>query len=137
MEAGISRVMVQFEKEHMGRGPENVRTQIFEDVVFVRLSGVLTPAERHLAREQDGAGLIKGMLLCLGEPEGYSSKPLVITSEGGMSMSLMRHHMPVTRGLFYGFGGFCVLALAIAGWFWWLLQGTADWPEWESSDITW
>ena len=59
MEAEISRAMVQFEKEHMGRGPENVRTRIFEDVIFVRLFGVLTPAEKRLAREQDSAQLIK------------------------------------------------------------------------------
>ena len=50
-------------------------------------------------------------------------------------MSLIRHRMFVARGLFYGFGGGCALFLAIVGWFWWLLQSTADWPEWESSDI--
>ncbi|MBC7293656.1 MAG: DUF2294 domain-containing protein, partial [Thermoleophilia bacterium] len=41
--------MVRFEAEYMGRGPEEAKTYILEDLVIVRLRGVLTPAERQLA----------------------------------------------------------------------------------------
>ena len=65
LEDEVSRQIIQFEKEHVGRGPEDARTRVFDDVVFVRLSGVLTPAERRLANDQDGARLIKEMRLRL------------------------------------------------------------------------
>ena len=46
----------------MGRGPEDCHTHIFGDIVFVRLRGVLTPAEKQLAKAEDsstGRKLIK------------------------------------------------------------------------------
>ena len=49
LEAEISRVVIQFEKEFMGRGPVETRTYLLEDMVVVRLKGVLTPAELKLA----------------------------------------------------------------------------------------
>lgn len=61
-EAEISQAIVKFEREYMGRGPEDSKVFIFEDIVFVRLRGVLTPAERHLAKADDsssGRKLIK------------------------------------------------------------------------------
>jgi len=49
LEAEISDALVKFELDYMGRGPEEARTYIVEDLVIVRLRGVLTPAERQLA----------------------------------------------------------------------------------------
>ncbi len=59
IEAQISEALIKFEKEHMGRGPTEAKTYIMEDVVFVRLKGVLTPAEKQLAKRQEGKVLIK------------------------------------------------------------------------------
>ena len=59
IEAQISEALIKFEKEHMGRGPTEAKTYIMEDVVFVRLKGVLTPAEKRLAKRQEGRVLIK------------------------------------------------------------------------------
>lgn len=59
MEAEISSALLAFEKEHMGRGPVDVRSHIVEDMVLIRLKGVLTPAERHLAHDDYGIHLIK------------------------------------------------------------------------------
>ncbi len=59
MEAEISEAMVKFEVEYMGRGPEETRTYIIEDMVFVRLKGVLTKAEEQLSKSADGVELIK------------------------------------------------------------------------------
>ena len=59
MESEISEGMVQFEIDYMGRGPKEARTHIIEDIVFVRLKGVLTPAEQKLTKNADGVELIK------------------------------------------------------------------------------
>jgi len=48
LEAEISDAIVRFELDYMGRGPEEARTYIIDDLVLVRLRGVLTPAERQL-----------------------------------------------------------------------------------------
>lgn len=59
MEAEISNAMIQFEKDHMGRGPKESRTYIIDDMILIRLKGVLTPAEQQLAKNTEGAELIK------------------------------------------------------------------------------
>jgi uncharacterized protein YbcI len=50
IEAEISDAIIKFEREYMGRGPEEARTYLLGDIIMVRLQGVLTPAERQLAR---------------------------------------------------------------------------------------
>mgnify|MGYP003881621927 CR=1 FL=1 len=59
IEAAISKALIRFEKEYMGRGPSDARTYIIQDIVFVRLKGVLTPAEQKLAQDPEGRMLIK------------------------------------------------------------------------------
>ena len=59
IEAQISEAIIKFEKEYMGRGPIETKTYIIKDMVFVRLKGVLTPAEEQLAKTAEGADLIK------------------------------------------------------------------------------
>jgi uncharacterized protein YbcI len=59
IEARISEAIIKFEKEYMGRGPTETKSYIIKDMVFVRLKGVLTPAEEQLAKTADGADLVK------------------------------------------------------------------------------
>lgn len=59
LEAQITEALIQFEKEYMGRGPTECRTYIIEDMLLIRLKGVLTPAEQHLAKSADGRELVK------------------------------------------------------------------------------
>ena len=62
LEAEISEAVIKFEKEYMGRGPEETKTYIIDDMVLVRLRGVLTPAEKNLAKidgNSQGRALIK------------------------------------------------------------------------------
>jgi len=61
IEADISRAIVQFEIDYMGRGPKETRVHIVEDLVVVRLKGVLTPAEEQLTKSLDGKELVKKM----------------------------------------------------------------------------
>ncbi len=50
IEMEMSRAITRFEKECMGRGPLETRTYFVDDMIVVRLRGVLTPAERQLAQ---------------------------------------------------------------------------------------
>ncbi len=59
MEAEISNALIQFEKDYMGRGPKETRAYIIDDLIVVRLKGVLTPAEQQLAKNPEGINLIK------------------------------------------------------------------------------
>jgi uncharacterized protein YbcI len=59
LEAEIGNALIQFEKDFMGRGPKETRAYIVEDMVLVRLIGVLTPAEQQLAKNAAGTDLIK------------------------------------------------------------------------------
>jgi uncharacterized protein YbcI len=62
LEADISEALIKFEKEYMGRGPEQTKTYIISDMIVIRLQRVLTPAEQQLAGASDemrGLTLIK------------------------------------------------------------------------------
>jgi len=62
MECEISDAIINFEKEYMGRGPLETKTFIIENMIIVRLKGVLTKAELQLAKAEDsdrGRKLIK------------------------------------------------------------------------------
>lgn len=50
LESEISDAITRFEKEHMGRGPLETKTYLIEDMVLVRLKGVLTKAELSLVK---------------------------------------------------------------------------------------
>ena len=60
-EAAVSDEMMAFQHEFVGRGPDRIRTYIVEDLVIVRSFGVLTPAEKQLAKTFEGRRLIKAM----------------------------------------------------------------------------
>lgn len=59
MESAIRNAIIKFEQEFMGRGPEEVKAFIIRDLVVVRLKGVLTPAERQLAKTPEGVDMVK------------------------------------------------------------------------------
>ncbi|HEY7322661.1 MAG TPA: DUF2294 domain-containing protein, partial [Candidatus Binatia bacterium] len=61
IEAAISEAIVRFEIDYMGRGPKETQSHIVDDLIVVRLKGMLTPAEQQLAKSLDGVELIKKM----------------------------------------------------------------------------
>lgn len=50
MEADISDAITRFEKEYMGKGPLETKTHILEDMIIIRLRGILTKAEIKLLK---------------------------------------------------------------------------------------
>ena len=81
VETEISNAMVQFEIDYMGRGPKEARTHIIEDMVLVRLKGVLTPAEQQLTKSADGVELIKKVRATLIE----NAKPILFQVIGDIT----------------------------------------------------
>lgn len=59
LESDISAAFSKLQKELTGRGPEDTKTYILNDMVIVRLKGVLTTEEKHLARTESGRKLVK------------------------------------------------------------------------------
>jgi uncharacterized protein YbcI len=55
----VSTSIKGFEKNYMGRGPQDIKTYVLDDMIVVRLRGILTPAEQNLACHNDGCNLIK------------------------------------------------------------------------------
>jgi uncharacterized protein YbcI len=58
-EAEFSKAIIKFEKEYLGRGPLEARTFFINDMILIRLRGILTLAERKLAESHDGKTLVK------------------------------------------------------------------------------
>ncbi|MBC7785719.1 MAG: DUF2294 domain-containing protein [Burkholderiales bacterium] len=54
IESAIAEGMTRFEQEYMGRGPKHVHAYLIDDLVVVRLKGVLTAAEQHLVKMLSG-----------------------------------------------------------------------------------
>ncbi len=61
IEAEFSKALILFEKEHLGRGPADVRTYLLSDMALVRMQGILTPAEQKLSATPEGRDLVKEM----------------------------------------------------------------------------
>lgn len=74
-EAEFTRAIIKFEKEYLGRGPLDARTFFIQDMILVRLRGILTPAEIKLAERPEGKTLVKETRRQLFE----SSRPLLDT----------------------------------------------------------
>jgi uncharacterized protein YbcI len=54
IEAAICAGIGRFEQEYMGRGPKAIHAHLIGDLLVVRLQGVLTAAEQHLAKSLPG-----------------------------------------------------------------------------------
>jgi len=100
LEADISEALIKFEKEYMGRGPEQTKTYIIGDMIVVRLQRVLTPAEQQLAGASDetkGRTLIKQIRTELLE----KARPLlerIITDLTGKSIKSLHTDISTVTG---------------------------------------
>lgn len=91
LEAEISAAVIRFKRDYMGRGPQEVRTYLVEDMALVRLRGVLTPAEQRLAQVEDphrGRDLIKQLRIELIEHGRELLEQVVQTILGVTILSL-------------------------------------------------
>jgi len=100
IEAAISGGLSHFEQEYMGRGPKDVHAHLLDDMVVVRLTGVLTAAEQHLAQSlpvEKGRDLIKQVRTNLIE----TARPVlaaIIEDATGVKVVSMHHDISTTTG---------------------------------------
>src|SRR6476659_429313 len=62
IEAAIAEGISRFEQEYMGRGSKDIHAHLIDDLLLVRLKGVLTAAEQHLVKTlqpEKGRDLLK------------------------------------------------------------------------------
>ena len=62
IEAAICEGVSRFEQDYMGRGPKDIHAHLLDDLLVVRLQGVLTAAEQHLVKSlsaEKGRDLLK------------------------------------------------------------------------------
>jgi len=84
----ISKAFIKFEQEYMGRGPKEVRAFLIQDMVLIRLKGVLTPAEQQLAKSQEGKLLIKQVRIRLLEDAKVLLEQIISDITGARVVSM-------------------------------------------------
>ena len=100
IEAAICDGISRFEQEYMGRGPKDLRAYLINDVIFVRLQGVLTAAEQHLVKSQPpekGRDLLKQVRTHLLE----TARPLLeamVQEVTGIKVMSMHHDISTVTG---------------------------------------
>ena len=100
IEAAICDGMTRFEQEHMGRGPKRIHAYLIDDLVVVRLQGVLTAAEQHLVKSlspDKGRDLLKQVRTQLIE----TARPLMdamIQAVTGVKVLSLHHDISTTTG---------------------------------------
>jgi uncharacterized protein YbcI len=108
IEAAICQGISRFEQDCRGRGPRDIRAYLLGDFVVVRLQGLLTPAEQHLAQfpSEKGRDLLKQVRTHLIE----TAKPLLqahVQEITGVEVVSLHHDISTVTG-----EAFVVLTLA-------------------------
>lgn len=100
IEAAICEGISHFEQEYMGRGPKNIQAHLIEDLLVVRLQGVMTAAEKHLVKtlsSEKGRDLLKQVRTQLIEIARPQLDTLVFSITGEKVISL-HHDISVITG---------------------------------------
>ena len=100
IEAAISEGVTRFEQEYMGRGPKDIRTYMLDDLLVVRLQGVLTAAEQQLVKSvppEKGRDLLKQVRTQLIEAARPVLQALVEEVTGTRAVS-MHHDVSTVTG---------------------------------------
>ena len=93
IEAAICEGISRFEQDYMGRGPKDIHAHLIEDLLVVRLQGVLTAAEQHLVQSlpaEKGRDLLKQVRTHLIETARPVMEAMVEKVTGARVVSL--HH---------------------------------------------
>jgi len=93
IEAAVADAMSRFELEYMGRGPKDIHAFLINDLLLVRLRGVLTAAEQHLVKtlsSDKGRDLLKQVRIQLIETARPLMQAMVEEITGVKVLSL--HH---------------------------------------------
>jgi uncharacterized protein YbcI len=100
LEAAICEAIGRFEQEYIRRGPKHIQAYLIDNIIFVRLQGVLTAAEQHLAKSQSpekGRDLLKDVRKHLLE----TARPLleaIVKEIAGVQVVSVHHDISTVTG---------------------------------------
>ncbi|MCK6456597.1 MAG: DUF2294 domain-containing protein [Phycisphaerae bacterium] len=100
IEAAICQAISQFEQEYMGRGPKDIYAYVVDDLIVVRLRGVLTAAEQQLVKSlpaEKGRDLLKQVRTHLIE----TARPVmesIVHEATGVAVVSMHHDISTVAG---------------------------------------
>jgi uncharacterized protein YbcI len=100
IEAAVCQGMSRFEQDYMGRGPKNIHAHLIDDLLVVRLHGVLTAAEQQLVKSHSsdkGRDLLKQVRTQLME----IARPLMeimIQEATGVKVLSLHHDISTVTG---------------------------------------
>ncbi len=77
IEASISEAITKLERTQVGKAPQQVKSYIIEDMVIIRLKGILTSIEHELTKHPEGIDLIKRSRVCLIEKAQNTFKKII------------------------------------------------------------
>jgi uncharacterized protein YbcI len=100
IEAAVAEGINRFEQEYMGRGPKSIHAYLIGDLLVVRLTSVLTKAERHLVAslpDEKGRSLLKQVRTHLIETARPLMEPMIhqIT---GVKVTSLHHDISTVTG---------------------------------------
>ena len=100
IEAAICEGISRFEQEYMGRGPKDIHAHLIDDLLVVRLQGVLTAAEQQLVKSlpaEKGRDLLKQVRTHLLE----TARPLMeamVQDVTGIKVVSLHHDISTVTG---------------------------------------
>ena len=100
IEAAICQGISRFEQDYMGRGPKDIHAYLINDLVLVRLVGVLTVAEQQLVASlpaEKGRDLLKQVRIHLIE----TARPIMeamINDVTGVKVVSLHHDISTVTG---------------------------------------
>jgi uncharacterized protein YbcI len=100
LEAAIGEGISRFEQEYMGRGPKQIHAHLINDLLVVRLHGVLTAAEQQLVKTLEnskGRNLLKQVRTHLIE----TARPVLekmVTEITGVGVLSLHHDISTSTG---------------------------------------
>jgi uncharacterized protein YbcI len=100
IEAAACEGMSRLAQEYMGRGPKDIRAHLIDDLLLVRLQGVLTAAEQHLVKalpDAKGRDLLKQVRTHLLETARPALEAMIAGITGAKVLSL-HHDISTTTG---------------------------------------
>ena len=100
IEAAICEGISRFEQDYIGRGPKDIHAHLIGDILVVRLQGVLTAAEQHLAKSlpgEKGRDLLKQVRTHLVEAARQTLEAMV-QGVTGVAVVSLHHDISTTTG---------------------------------------
>jgi uncharacterized protein YbcI len=100
IEAAICKGISRFEQDYMGRGPKDIKAYLLDDMLVVRLTGVLTVAEQQLVASlpaEKGRDLLKQVRIHLIE----TARPIMeamVNDVTGVKVVSLHHDISTTTG---------------------------------------